>query len=261
VFSEPQPSDAVLRQAYATSYGNYRGERSLLERVAEPLARREAARLIRHCDPSAPLLELGCGTGRFLERMRHAGWTGPVGGAEFSPDVARATSARLGVPIEAASAEDADLGSHPLGALVLRHVIEHLRDPAPVLRRVRVALAPDGVLYVATPDTRALASEVFGRYWWGYEIPRHLLVFSSRGLRGLLEAQDFEIVDEWWGYSPQMWNASLYLALDRGRGRHWPRVATHALNPLVSAPAAVLAGAEVLLRRSTMYALVARARQ
>lgn len=260
LFAAPQPSDEVLTRAYATSYGNYQPGRTLVERVAEPLAQREATRLVRLADPTSPFIELGCGTGRFLERAVRAGWTGRIRGVEYSAEVARAGSSATGLRIDPGTAEDVDLSDGPYGTIVLRHVVEHLRDPAAVLARLRDALRPDGLLYLATPDARALSARVFGRYWWGNEVPRHLVIFSRDGLRDLVAASGFGIVTEWWSFAPQMWNASLGLALDRGRGLGWVPRATHPLNPLVTGPAVLAASAEVLAHRSTMYGLVARPR-
>ena len=257
-FASPQPEEAVLAQAYAAEYGNYQAEPGLLERIAEPLARREARRVVGATDPSAPALEVGCGTGRFLGRLRENGWRGELRGVEYSGPVAEAAAVRLGMPIVPGTAEDAELGESALGALVMRHVIEHLRDPAEVLGRARRALRPDGLLYLATPDANALSAAVFGRFWWGWEVPRHLVVFTPAGLRTLVEAQGFRVTGEWWGFSPQMWNASLFVALNRGGDARWPHLATHTLNPFVTGPAVIAATAEVLLRRSTMYALAAR---
>lgn len=258
VFAHPQPDAATLAQAYAGSYGNYRAEASLVERLAEPLARREAARVARRADPGSPLLDLGCGTGRFLERLQAVGWHGPLRGVEYAAEVADDASRRLGIPVAHGRAEEADLGPPgTLGVLVMRHVIEHLRSAGTVLDRARAALRPDGLLYVATPDTRALSAKAFGQWWWGYEVPRHLVVFSRDGLRALVRRHGYEVVDEWWSFAPQMWNASLGLRL---AGRDPARVQrfTSLANPLVSGPAAVAGVAEVLARRSTMYGLLAR---
>lgn len=254
----PQPDDATLTAAYASTYGNYEDRRSLIERLAEPLARREAARLVRSADHTAPLVEIGCGTGRFLERLRTSGWTGPMRGAEPEAEVAASTARRLGLQVDAAMAEDVALEDSSVGTIVLRHVIEHVRDPGAVLERLRRALVPGGTLYIGTPDTRALAARAFGPYWWGWELPRHLVVFSAPGLRSLLRARGFDVEGEWWSFAPQMWCASAWIALDRGRHRPWTRAATSLANPLATAPAAALAGAEVAARRGTMYAALAR---
>jgi SAM-dependent methyltransferase len=220
--------------------------------------RREARRLLGRAPAGAPLLEIGCGTGRFLERVRAVGYDGPLRGLEYSPDVAAATAERLGIPVEAGDVEDADLRRDEYGAIVLRHVIEHVRDPAEVVGRLHAALRPGGVLYLGTPDVRALSAQAFGRYWWGWEVPRHLVVFSAPALRALLERTGFEIEAEWAGFAPQMWNASLSLWLDRGGRRPRTPLATHLLNPVVTGPACVAAGLEVATGRSTMYAVLAR---
>jgi SAM-dependent methyltransferase len=258
VFADPQPDDSVLRSAYASDYGNYNEQRSLVERVAEPLARREAQRVVRQTPSGLPVLEIGCGSGRFLERLRASGWSGELGGVEYAPDVAARAAAVTGIPVAAGTAEDTDLAGRQLGLLALRHVIEHLRDPGAFIARARDSLAPGGRFYLATPDARALSAKAFGRRWWGYEVPRHLVVFSREGLRLLLAAHGFRIVDEWWNFAPQMWNASLFLTLDRGRGTAWAPKATHLLNPLVTVPAVALATVEVATHRSTMYSVLAR---
>jgi hypothetical protein len=85
-------------------------------------------------------------------------------------------------------------------------------------------------------------------------------VFSSAALRGSLARCDLRVVDENWAFSPDMWNGSLYLALDRGRGLDWTRRATSLANPLVTGPMCVAAAAEVALGHSTMYSVIARPR-
>jgi Methyltransferase domain len=144
--------------------------------------------------------------------------------------------------------------------VVLRHVIEHVRDPRTALARVRSLLEPDGLVYVATPDARAVAAKVFGRYWHGYDPPRHLFAFTCDGLKTLLASEGFELVEERWDFAPQMWTGSLRHALGRGRQPAWVTIAGNDFNPLAAGPALVGAGVEVVLHRSTMYAATVRLR-
>jgi SAM-dependent methyltransferase len=215
VFADPPPSPDILAAAYGSGYGNYQSRRRVIERLAEPLLKREARRVVNAGAGDRPLVEIGCGTGRFLERLDASGWTGPISGVEYSPGVAADTARRTGFAVTAGTAEEAPLDGGPYGAIVLRHVIEHLRDPQAVLARLAAALDPRGVLYIATPDATAWAARVFGRRWWGYEVPRHLVVFSSAALRDAVSRAGLRVTDEHWSFAPEMWNASLYLALDR----------------------------------------------
>jgi SAM-dependent methyltransferase len=226
--------------------------------VAEPLLRREARRVVEAGAATKPLIEIGCGTGRFLERLHACGWTGPIAGVEYSGAVAADAARRTGFAVTAGTAEEAPLDGGPYGAIVLRHVIEHLRDPAAVLGRLVSALDEQGVIYIATPDALSWAARVFGRRWWGYEVPRHLVVFSSSALRDLVVGSGLEVIQERWAFAPEMWNASLYLALDRGRGLRWPKAVTNLADPLVTGPAVAAAAAEAQFGKTTMYSLIGR---
>lgn len=255
VFQSPQIDDATLASAYPSYYGNYAAQHSLVERIAEPLARREAHKLKKVVDPGLPLIEMGCGSGRFLERVRAVGWTGELSGNEFDPDTARSTAERLGIEVIPGQLETVDLPEAHYGTIVLRHVIEHVRDPVGLLPKLFAALRPGGYLYLATPDNRALAAKTFGKAWVGYDVPRHLVVFSSPALRTALQSSDFEIAAEWWGWSPDMWAGSLDLKLPpREKQRRW----THPANPLTLPFTGAAAAVEVARKRSTMYGVVAR---
>jgi SAM-dependent methyltransferase len=258
VMLAPQPGERVLRASYAESYAPFTARPRLAERLGERLAQREGSYLVSLVDPLRAVLDVGCGTGRFLERLRQAGWRGPMSGVEPAENVATETARRLRVPVKTGSIEDLDVADGSTGTVVLRHVIEHLRDPRQALGRVRSILEPGGFVYVATPDARALAARIFGRYWHGYDPPRHLFAFTSEGLGMLLAAEGFEVVGERWFFAPQMWTGSLRHALGRGRRPRWAAVAGNDFNPLAAAPAVVGAGLEVALHRSTMYAVTAR---
>ena len=258
VFADPPPDPDTLAAAYGSGYGNYRSRRGTIERLAEPVLRREARRVVEAGPRDRPLVEIGCGTGRFLERLAASGWTGPISGVEYLPAVAADTGRRTGFAVSAGTAEEALLDGGPYGAIVLRHVIEHLREPHAVVARLSAALHSRGVLYIATPDATAWAARVFGRRWWGYEVPRHLVVFSSGALRGAVSRAGLRATDERWSFAPEMWNASLYLALDRGRGLRWPRLLTSVADPLVTGPAFLAAAAEVAFGHSTMYSVIGR---
>src|SRR5205085_4494104 len=104
-FADPQPSDEELAAAYPAAYSNYAPEGSRLERLFEFIARREAAHVVASGPAGSPLLEIGCGSGRFLDRLRKVGWDGPLAGGEYSAAVAEAAAARLGMPIESGTAE------------------------------------------------------------------------------------------------------------------------------------------------------------
>jgi SAM-dependent methyltransferase len=259
---DPQADDATLASAYATGYSPHCTTQSTVERLGERLAQREADRLAATVDRRSSLLDVGCGRGAFLRRLRRAGWLGPMRGLEPDPSAAALARIESSLPVTVGTLDNAELEPASAGTVVMRHVIEHVRDPRAELERVATVLEPGGALYLATPDARALAAAVFGRFWTGYDPPRHLFAFTSEGVRRLLADSGFRLVGERWDFSPQMWTGSVRFAIGRGqaRRRSLARVLGHDLNPLAAIPAVVGAMLEVRVHRSTMYAATARRR-
>jgi SAM-dependent methyltransferase len=158
---------------------------------ALPSRRRRYERLVR--DLPAPqkagarLLDVGCGNGEFLVRMRDIGWT--VAGQEPDPNAARVVR-ELGIEV---SQQPLAAGSFsaPFDAITLHHVIEHVHDPIELLVACRELLAPGGRLWLATPNAESFAAQRFGRDWLALDCPRHLVVFTRRSLEFALQRAGF----------------------------------------------------------------------
>jgi 2-polyprenyl-3-methyl-5-hydroxy-6-metoxy-1,4-benzoquinol methylase len=259
VFAAPQPDDISLAEAYSNSYGNYRTEPSLIERLATPLTNPEVRRFMRHADRRGNLIELGAGNGRFLERLRRCGWAGPLQGIEFDARVAATTTVRTGFYVRSGNLDHETLPEQSYDVIVMRHVIEHLRQPAATLEMVFRTLRPGGLLFIGTPDAGALCARVFGQHWWGYEVPRHLVIFSRTALNFVLNRVGFRVIDCWSGFAPQMWSASLGLLLaDKQAPQVLRGLITSMANPVTMAAFSVVSALEVAAGRSTMLSVVAR---
>ena len=257
VFADPQPSNAELSRAYGSSYGPYEPPGALV-RLARPIVMREAKALVAAAPEGSLALDVGCGPGQMLERIRAAGWTGPMRGIEPNAEVADETSERTGVPVDVAAVEALPPDLPRAGLIVLRHVIEHVRDPLTVLKSLADLLEPNGVLYVGTPDALALVARVFGPSWHGWDPPRHLVVMPKGAVRRLLERAGFEVVAERWDWAPQMWMASLSHRLSANGGSRSAQRLVSPLNPIVALPAVLAATVELVARRTTMYGVLAR---
>jgi SAM-dependent methyltransferase len=149
-------------------------------------------RSIRHLParPGGALLDVGCGAGGFIAQMRRLGWRAEG----LEPDPAAAAVARAaGLTVTVSALEDLapDAFAHRFDAVTLNHVIEHLHAPEDALRRVRPLLAPGGLLWVATPNLRALGHRRYGRDWVALDPPRHMVLFHRPSLEALLRRCGF----------------------------------------------------------------------
>jgi SAM-dependent methyltransferase len=159
--------------------------------VARALAAHDRKRFLRDLSPGARVLEVGCGDGRFLAFLRHAGFT-PTG-IEASP--ARAALARAqGLRVEAVPVEKADVPAASCEAVLFWHALEHLDEPDHALVLARRWLRSGGRLVIAVPNLDSLQARLGRDHWFHQDVPRHLTHFTFRGLVALLERSGFEVL-------------------------------------------------------------------
>jgi 2-polyprenyl-3-methyl-5-hydroxy-6-metoxy-1,4-benzoquinol methylase len=126
------------------------------------------------------LLDVGCGNGEFIDRMRSFGWR--VSGVDPDPKAVSYAQSQ-GLKVFAGTISDIPEGEQ-YDVITLNHVIEHAVDPVDLLLECRKRLRPDtGRLIIATPNIRSLGHRWFRSYWRGLEVPRHLVLFSLAALR------------------------------------------------------------------------------
>lgn len=155
----------------------------------------QTAGLIEKCrpylpDPSGTILELGCGSGKFLLGLHRHGY-GELTGVDQNPTLAEAfhgTSIRY---IDA-SLEDELILAPPYHAVVMHAVIEHLLEPEKLLRRCHGWLEPGGHVIIRTPSADSLCHRVFGRYWAGLHSPRHTRIFNRENLSLIARNSGFD---------------------------------------------------------------------
>ena len=54
------------------------------------------------------------------------------------------------------------------------HVLEHTKNPKAELLRLKKMLKNDGKVFVALPNIGSYDNTYYGKYWAGYDVPRHL---------------------------------------------------------------------------------------
>jgi SAM-dependent methyltransferase len=169
--------------------------RPAFNRLLEPLRaliERDKMRFVRGLPPGARVLEVGAGDGRFISRLRVAGFD--ASGIEPSVAGVRLARARA-APVEQAAVEEVELEPASLDAALAWHTIEHLEDPAAALSRIVAWLRPGGLVIVACPNLASLQARIGGDRWFHQDVPRHRTHFTAVGLRLLLRRTGFRVLD------------------------------------------------------------------
>jgi len=199
VYLSPRPTRAAIGRYYPPSYSPYRpaiqDERSAAMRWMRRrklVKRRQAVE--RHA-PRRPgdLLDVGCSTGIFMDEMRSAGWR--VTGVEMVREAAEYAHARFGLPVVEGDLLEVGLAPQSFDAITLFDVLEHTFEPAAVLHRAEELLRPGGIVALTLPNWESLDRRLFGKYWVGFDAPRHLSVFPRGVLVGMLEQAGLRVVD------------------------------------------------------------------
>lgn len=138
------------------------------------------------------LLDVGCSSGAFLQTLKGEGWR--LNGIEISPEEARKAEQRTGARVFVGDILDAPFAPGSFDVITGLHVLEHVDHLDEAVRRLREWLKPGGLLYLNIPNIEALEARIFGSYWFGLEMPRHLSHFSPQSLRRLFLSRGFEEV-------------------------------------------------------------------
>lgn len=153
--ASPPTARAGSYDPSTTTAGGLTAELARLEAQAA-LSFDEELRIMRDLGlaGSAPLLELGAGPGAVTRRLHAALPELPIIAADIDPALlAAAASATGGGPAFCvADAARVPLRSGSVGCVLLRYVLQHIADPAPVLAEALRVLRPGGRLIVVEVD-------------------------------------------------------------------------------------------------------------
>jgi 2-polyprenyl-3-methyl-5-hydroxy-6-metoxy-1,4-benzoquinol methylase len=139
---------------------------------------------------SGHILDIGCATGIFLHGMQLRNWD--CYGIEPSDHAANYARKRFNLRINTGYLENGQFPDSFFDIITLWDVFEHLPSPIESLNIVNQILKPGGLLMISTPNIESWTSKIFGKYWAGWETPRHYHVYSPQLLSSLLNKTGFK---------------------------------------------------------------------
>jgi 2-polyprenyl-3-methyl-5-hydroxy-6-metoxy-1,4-benzoquinol methylase len=230
VWLNPRPAIAALPIIYPKHYYayNYASEINPIAVKAKGVLDHRKLRGIVSALGRKPrsFLDIGCGDGRFLRSMERLGVAREhIYGLELDAKVVEPLR-REGFQAFCERVEDCQrIPANSIDLITMFHVIEHVDDPATVVRQAVRWLAPGGVLALETPNVDSLDARLFhDTYWGGYHIPRHWNLFKAETLARLLEDSGLTVVGQRFQTGHSFWMYSVHHWL-RYKGRPMPRLA------------------------------------
>ena len=160
--------------------------------IAKDIAR-STARVVSSVLPNgSSVLDIGCGSGLLVDRLARSGyWAIGLDWSEAAIDYAN--SHYQGRYLLTNVEQGLDTGMK-FNLAVASHILEHLENPHEFLQSVKGILEPEGYLVIAVPNLD----------WWNPKSlyrsvstifdPEHVVGYSVKGLRKVLEANGYKVV-------------------------------------------------------------------
>lgn len=151
------------------------------------------------------VLDIGCGTGAFLNTMQTAGWN--VDGLE--PDATARSKAEALYKITPQSSEKIyEKEAYTYDAITMWHVLEHVHELQAYIAQLKKMIRTKGKIFIAVPNYTSYDAKHYKEYWAAYDVPRHLYHFSPKSMGTLLAAHGLKI-----DAIKPMWYDSFYVSM------------------------------------------------
>ena len=191
IYVSPRPSLADIRNLYSHDAAHV----SAATHISGAFRRRLIARLTleiiqRHVARGA-LLEIGSGSGYFLDEARRHGFA--VHGIELNAPLAEFTRETLRIPCEEAPLGESTYAGQSFDVIYHRDVIGHFFDPIGEFEKTHQRLNEGGIVAFETGNVADI-DEQYLRLFSEFQLPDHLFFFGERHLTELLQRTGFELL-------------------------------------------------------------------
>lgn len=143
----------------------------------------------RYGKRGARLLEVGSGMGHLVGQLEATFETYGIDVNQWAVKQSKAVihTSRL----QTASAQELPYDEGVFNVVIIKHIVEHLPDPARAIREIGRVTEKGGTLILATPNLDSLLKPWKGDRWIGYQDPTHISLKRPAEWLELIRSADF----------------------------------------------------------------------
>jgi len=195
VYLNPRPEKGEIKKYYPPWYHS-RAQAKVTDITKTKLwgipwreAMRNKAEPILRYKKKGRILDIGCGDGSLLKFLKDSGWQ--TYGAELQDSSSSYARDVLGLTVFSGRFSEANYPQNSFDVITLFHVLEHLPDPSGTIKKARMLLRKDGLLFIEVPNFNSFEAKIFKSKWVGISAPLHLYHFTPRTLQMILKRTRF----------------------------------------------------------------------
>ncbi len=196
VYTNPRPNEKQIGKYYqSVNYISHTDtNKGIINKVYHLVRKKTIAdkiNLVNRLHEKGNLLDIGCGTGFFLENCQKQGWRSK--GIEPDEGARSIAQNRLNVPIE----KDllTSFLDEKFDILTLWHVLEHIHELNKTVEKIVSIMSGDAKVIIAVPNISSYDAKRYNKYWAAYDLPKHLYHFSKKTLELLMNNHGIKLVE------------------------------------------------------------------
>ncbi|WP_426431889.1 class I SAM-dependent methyltransferase [Winogradskyella sp. HB-48] len=194
----PQPQGEKLSEYYKSEdyISHTNAKRNLFEKVyhlVRMISLKRKLKLINsfHSEEKT-LLDIGCGTGDFLEIAKNNKWK--VVGVEPNEQARSLANSKTNDSVFDIQHLET-LKENSFDVITLWHVLEHLPNIEMHIKLFKRLLKRNGTLVIAVPNFKSYDAQYYKSFWAAYDVPRHLWHFSKTAIEKLFHEEQLTLVE------------------------------------------------------------------
>jgi 2-polyprenyl-3-methyl-5-hydroxy-6-metoxy-1,4-benzoquinol methylase len=196
--THPQPSSDKLLEYYKSDdyISHTDSKRNLLENTYHVVRNISLKRKLKLINSFAfedkNLLDVGCGTGDFLQIAQQVNWT--VTGIEPNEEARKIANSKTNNSVFNVK-QLLEFEKQSFDVITLWHVLEHLPNLNEHVSILKSLLKEKGTLIIAVPNYKSYDAQYYKNFWAAFDAPRHLWHFNQKSMAKLFAKVNMEVVE------------------------------------------------------------------
>ena len=197
-FTNPRPKDNSLGRYYKSDMyishtNNTKGLFNWMYHTVRKYAIGTKLNLLKRTSKNKNHLDIGCGTGEFLNACKNAGYN--TKGIEPSELARKQAIKNFNLSVSENTNLD-QFEENQFNSISMWHVLEHVPSINKTIEEFNRILSEKGKVIIAVPNHKSWDANYYKEFWAGWDVPIHLWHFSKLSIEKLFNNYNFKLLEK-----------------------------------------------------------------